>query len=101
MTYEEIQKPQQDPSQNKINSRNTNNNKSNIAPEKKPLLALSIGLTFEGLSVPSNIDYRIIFSSQGISYIAINSLTDFKVMNEFASIFTIYERDVKKVVKIM
>jgi len=79
----------QDPSQYKINSSNTNNNKSNIAPEKKPLLALSIVLTFEGLSDPSNIDYRIIFSSQGISYIAIDSPTD-----------TINERDVKKVVKI-
>jgi len=79
----------QDPSQYKINSSNTNNNKSNIAPEKKPLLALSIVLTFEGLSDPSNIDYRITFSSQGISYIAIDSPTD-----------TINERDVKKVVKI-
>ena len=47
-----------------------------------------------------NIDYRITFSSQGISYIVIDSLTDFKVKNEFASIFTIYEKDVKKVVKI-
>ncbi len=89
MTYEEIQKPNKDPSQYKINSSNPNNNKSNIAPEKKPLLALSIVLTFEGLYALSYIDYRITFSSQGISYIAIDSPTD-----------TINERDVKKLVKI-
>jgi len=68
---------------------------------KKPLLALSIGLTLERLSDPSNIDYRIIFSIQVISYIAIDSLTDFKVKNEFVSISTIYDRDIKKVVKKM
>ena len=94
-----------DPSQYQISSSSNNENNNNrigisyVAPEKKPLLAVSNGLTFEGLPTNSNNNNTITFSSQGLSYVAPDPPADFKGNNEFASISVKYDGDVKKIVK--
>lgn len=64
--------------------------------QKKSLLVVSIGLTFEGLPNQNNNNNSITFTSQGISYIELDPLTDFKGKNEFISIFIKYKKFIKK-----
>ena len=73
---EPIEYKKSDPSKYQISSSgNSQNNTgmgiSYIAPDKKPLLAVTSGITFEGLPQPSSYNNNsMTFSSQGISYIA-------------------------------
>ena len=94
---------QSDPSKFEISSSNGQSNNSigisYIAPEKKPLLAVSNGITFEGQPQPSSYNNGMTFSSQGISYIAPDPSPEELGKKELTSVSIKYVGDEKQVIK--